>query len=186
MLLRLAVVTAAQFQLAQGGMEERILRKPIVLWDRTNLFQPALRPLRLRDRNRPVECHDRSGLDRSQRVIQRSDPGPVGGVRSRSGRMERSDSGLEMVRAQARAYRRALQKLQPFTDELTIPQGPVLISERLQLSKAVHAPRQSGGVEAHQCGERIGLRCCSEPVIEEDGSEPHRLAAELRAHRGLF
>ena len=69
-LARRVVSPAAQLKLAKRRRIKRVAGKAIAVLDRSDHFEPMLRTIALRDRNGAVECHDRGGTYRHQRIVQ--------------------------------------------------------------------------------------------------------------------
>src|SRR5262249_36583636 len=58
----------------------------------------------------------------------------------------------------------------------------ILVKKRFQSSRRVETCWQSRFIETHERGKRVGGRCCSEGVLQEQGHETHGLLAKFSSN----
>src|SRR5262245_44892061 len=177
--------SAVKFELAERRMIERIGGKAIAVGDSMNLFEAAFGAFMLGDSDCPVECNDRGRAYRYQGVVKRNDFSPVSLLRATGHRVNRRDRGLHVIFGQLGTRCREIEEPLPFSHELWIPTGSILIEERAQVARQVDSGRQSRRVETHERGKSVGCRRRGQGVFKKQHRKPQGLMAELGTYGGL-
>src|ERR1700730_11698186 len=134
---------------ARGG-QEVIAAQGAGSFEGVYEFQPRGWALWHRDGNRPVQLYHRGGHQLRQLPVEPGDLGPVRAGRFRGGGVTRGDRRLELVGAGVSAPQGRLQKTGPLLYLTLVPAPAVLVLQRHQVARPVHASAPPGVMEEHQ------------------------------------
>src|SRR5665213_2000511 len=176
-------VAESMLELTERSEVERIFREAIDIRYRRNLGKPALRSIALCYGYRAIERDDRRRTNRHQCIVQGDDHRPVGVLQGTRARVQRRDPRFDVKLRDRRTGGRMIEQPLALRNELRVPERTILLVERAQISTSIHARREPSGVEAHERDQRVRGWRRRLWTCEQQLGEPHRLDAQLPAHR---
>ena len=139
------------------------------------MARPASGPLRLGDRDGPVQLDDRRAGEAGELAVERGDLGPVARLVGVQGR----DRRLHDVGAAAAQGEGPVEHRPPLGDLAGVPERAVLVGEQHQLAVA-EARLAAGVVQQHHRQQAVHLGLVGHQLGERP-PEPERLGRQLAA-----
>lgn len=134
---------AAKLELAERGMIEGIVGQAIRIGDGADLLEPALGTFTLRDGDGSVERHHRGRAKGQQPVVEFNDHSPICLAGARRGGVYPGNGRLEVIFGELGTGGRKLEQTFSLCHEPRVPAGAILIQQRAQLARGVHASGQA-------------------------------------------